>query len=406
VIKREKIFLWFGLALVLAALLGNEFLLAALFSRDGVLEERSAALIRIGEGMLIVLGFCTVLFRRAGWLVNIYLLSISLLLVLLGFEIYLRVPGIIKKIHIGRVRCQDEYLHHSLRPNVAAPLRWGDAEPMYYTNSLGYRDRQCREVPLRSESATRMLVLGDSFAECIGVEYEAGFIHKLEQLMRAAGRDVEILNAGVGSYCPSLEYRKLKQFLESGYQTDEVILLLDPADVHDEAVEYLGWEKKGPDEPLAGGLDLYPRIIIELRQRLAPPAGSRTEPARASRLDWFEYDVPVAWVQKGISICQEHIRKIAALCDQHSIRFILVLYPYPGQILSGNRPSIYQQNFSEFARQNGIEVVDISPAFFELEDWDTYFIPGDIHWNERGHTLVARELFKRFEILGRNPPND
>lgn len=392
--RRSKIFIYLGAIFIIVGLICNEWVLSALLSSDGSLEVKSLQLIRIIQGLFVGLGLLTIIFRKTGWIANLYLLLITLFIILAGVEIYLRIPGIIKKIRISRVRCKDEYLHHSLKPNVSAPLRWGRAEPIYHTNSLGYRDVKQRIVPEESLASTRILALGDSFAECIGVEYEDGFVFNLERLLRNKGMDVEILDAGVGSYCPSLEYRKLKKFLDKGYHTDKVILLVDPADIHDEAVEYLGWEKTGPEEHLSGSLDSYPMILKELRRRLATMGGGRKRRIGPGRKDWTEFSLEsTSWIDRGIAICQDNILKIVELCRENSIDFIMVLYPYPIHITSKHKPSAYQKVFGDFARQHKIKLIDLAPLFYRLQDWESYFIPGDIHWNEKGHTFVAQALF-------------
>lgn len=40
-------------------------------------------------------------------------------------------------------------------------------------------------------------------------------------------------------------------------------------------------------------------------------------------------------------------------------------------------------------------LIDPFPVFCNLPDWQAYFIPREIHWNERGHTLAAEVLFSR-----------
>ena len=46
-----------------------------------------------------------------------------------------------------RYRATSKLYHHDLRPNVAAPAVWG-TDYFVYTNSLGFRDREVRQVPL------------------------------------------------------------------------------------------------------------------------------------------------------------------------------------------------------------------------------------------------------------------
>jgi len=396
--RREKFFLIIGLALIVIALLVNEWSLAALFSRDGVLEPASRTIVRIAGSVLIVLGALTVLFRRRQFIANVYLLLFTVLLCLAAVEIYLRVPGWIKHKSIRELRRKDDYLHHTLKPNVSSRQGWGDKlRIMYHTNSLGFRDLEQREVSREPVADRRILLLGDSFVEGSGVEYRDHFAHKLESRLRESGRDIEVLNGGVASYCPSLEFRKLKRFLEAGYQADEVILMLDISDIHDES-KYVGWEKSGAEEFIMGGLDVYPRLFTEIKRRLLSRRGDDEVEAEPDRFTWTESvgEFP-HWVKEGLSLCKENILKIAELCREQGMKFSLVIYPHPEQLKSGRRPSPHQVMFSDFARENGILIYDLFPDFFSLADWEGYFIPGDIHWNEDGHARIAEMLYNRLK---------
>ena len=396
--KKELCFICLGIVLISAGIIFNDFLLAALFSRDGDLETKTRILIRIADLILILGGVLTILFRRSKNIINVYLLIGTLFFFLGVLEIILRVPGWQKR---GKypLKTRDEYLHHSLVPSTRGLNKWGHAEIVYYTNSLGYRDASIREVEKETPADRRILFLGDSFVEGVGVSWEDHFISGLEGLFEQAGDSVEILNAGVASYCPSLEYRKLKQFLDKGYRADVVVLLLDVSDVHDEAIWYKNWEETGPEDPILGSTNMYPMILRELKDRLkplfipkSPPGKKNPRPGRYNWTEFVGHNVP--WIEEGLETIKDNIRKIANLCRSNGMEFILVIYPQPTQLRSELRPSPAQRIFREFARENDIPLIDLFADFFLLPDWKTYFIPGDIHWNERGHEFVARRLWK------------
>ena len=96
------------------------------------------------------------------------------------------------------------YYHHDLRPSVSATTQWGERRYAILTNSLAFRDGATRRVPARGERR-RVLLLGDSFTEGLGVTWEESFAGRLA---RAAGGDLEILNAGVIGYSPKIHHLK------------------------------------------------------------------------------------------------------------------------------------------------------------------------------------------------------
>ncbi|MBQ00616.1 MAG: hypothetical protein CL477_08015 [Acidobacteria bacterium] len=70
-------------------------------------------------------------------------------------------------------------------------------------NSDGWRDH---ERPERPGQTPRIAVLGDSFVEAYSVDLEDAFTSRLEALAGESGREVEVLNLGVGGYGTLQEY--------------------------------------------------------------------------------------------------------------------------------------------------------------------------------------------------------
>ena len=69
------------------------------------------------------------------------------------------------------------------------------------TNSLAMRDSENRQISLESQSK-RVLLIGDSMIEGLGVDYDDSVAGNLQKIWQATG--VEVLNAGVVSYSPHL----------------------------------------------------------------------------------------------------------------------------------------------------------------------------------------------------------
>src|SRR5512139_3285168 len=114
---------------------------------------------------------------------------------------------------------------------------WGELRYPVITNSLGFKDASTRDVPLKSASR-RILLIGDSYAEGIGMRYEDSFAGLLQRAGQDGRDKIEFLNAGAVSYSPSIYYRKIKYLLDAGLQFDEVVLFSDTSDVADEATSY------------------------------------------------------------------------------------------------------------------------------------------------------------------------
>jgi hypothetical protein len=109
-------------------------------------------------------------------------------------------------------RIRNETYHHGFASNVSLTSRFGPMAYPMYTNSLGFRDRGPREITLVS-STPRLLFIGDSFTEGIGVPYEDTFVGLLAE--RLGKERVDVLNAAVASYGFVIYRRKIEHLLET-----------------------------------------------------------------------------------------------------------------------------------------------------------------------------------------------
>jgi hypothetical protein len=90
-----------------------------------------------------------------------------------------------------------------------------------------------RNVPLRFDGK-RVLFVGDSFTEGIGLPYEQTFVGRFA----SANRQLDVLNAGVSYYSPSGYYAKIKYLLGTGLRVDEVVVYIDISDIQEEATRF------------------------------------------------------------------------------------------------------------------------------------------------------------------------
>ena len=128
-------------------------------------------------------------------------------------------------------RISSEIYHHDLMSNVDVVEKWGDLlEYRITTNSIGFRDKYNKKIEKNSKKK-RILLLGDSFIEGSGLNYENTFSGLLQSYL---GKDYEVLNSAVASYSPSIYYAKANHFLSQGYEFDQALVFLDISDIYDE----------------------------------------------------------------------------------------------------------------------------------------------------------------------------
>ena len=131
-----------------------------------------------------------------------------------------------------RVRQSDPILNHSLTPSSRFISKTDEWEVEVKTNSDGFRDH---EWPKTRGNAFTIAVLGDSFVEGMGVEIDSCFAKRLEQGLNHESRDrkVAVLNCGVVSYSPLIEYLQLTTRILQ-YRPNLVIQCFDMSDIRDD----------------------------------------------------------------------------------------------------------------------------------------------------------------------------
>ena len=315
-------------------------------------------------------------------------------------------------------RVSDDVYHHGFKPRVSVDREyWGPLAASYRINSLGFRDRVVREVPLRGERR-RILFIGDSFTEGIGVDYEKTFVGLVEEAL--AERQIEVLNAGAASYTPIIDYRRVKYLVEDvGLRFDELVVFVDVGDIQDETTYALdadgrvsfkqhrwvvenraNWEQGKPAWLASMGLHGWLRkntLVTSTVYEAALTAlsdGPRRAAAWTVDAGAFEQ-----YGRAGLEKAQHHMDLLADLAAAHDIRLTVGVYPWPDLIVLRDHPSKQETAWREWASRRGAGFINCFPAFMRGDPQEIVrreFIRGDIHWNEAGHRRVADVVLAYF----------
>ena len=291
-------------------------------------------------------------------------------------------------------------------------------------------DIEVRDVPLEKGTDKRVVMLGDSFTEGMGLPFEKTFTGLLSE----RAQETEILNAGVSSYCPKLYYYKTKYLIEEvGLKFDELFVFIDISDVQDEVL-YKNFTPR-----LASGSErLSENIKRFLKQRsyiYSSVDGIYNREKRERKrkkykreyyppwLDYFwledvnplVYQVPnyvqlrEAWTKEenhdhflvvmGLNLAGEHMAKLAELTKRNNIKLTIGVYPWPAQLFNKDLDSIQVRYWRDFSKHYGLGFIDLFDTFIDNgltpdQTYLRYYIAGDVHWNESGHKVVADRLFK------------
>lgn len=316
--------------------------------------------------------------------------------------------------------------HHTLRPNTEFLYqRWGNLRHSVATNSLGFRDKTVRHVPLSSEKY-RILFMGDSFAYGVGLPYEKTFVCLIDSELEE--KNVEVLNAGVVSYSPAIYWKKTEYLLsKAGLRFDSLVVFLDISDIQDEADFYdTDGERvvlvKGPMPDMKYFFYEYTTILRNLCEvaeqayhwATEDPDTRRTEEDRQYGTNEYrslwtvDKEAYADYGARGLQKAKKHMSRLFDLLQAQGIDMTLVVYPWPTQILHEDRDSIQVRVWREWAAERSILFIDLFPDFIPVdappkEAIRKHFIPGDVHWNEEGHRLVARRFLEMWTDAGRSP---
>jgi hypothetical protein len=317
---------------------------------------------------------------------------------------------------------------HGFAANFDGYDLWGDVRYRLITDNLGFKDASVRDVPLKSASR-RILLIGDSFAEGIGMSFEDSFAGMLYRAGRDRQEKIEFLNAGVASYSPSIYFKKIAYLLGIGLQFDEVVLFSDPSDVTDEATSYFCIDddpkyrahcsategsaqpvgESPPEKPdfLVDRFVVTNRLRVYIKQSIRAFLGNRRRAINTdhARIGWAipgfdaSQDCQPLGVDGGIARSLQNMRASSDLLASRNIPLTIVVYPWAQQIAQGDRDSRQVSLWRDFCPGRCKAFINLFPAFFaaaqaDREWYEHLFILGDDHFSAAGNRFMFRELAK------------
>lgn len=320
-------------------------------------------------------------------------------------------------------RISDPYFNHTLSANFTGTEPWSGGRYQIFTNNLGFKDSKIRDVPLKIDKH-RILFIGDSFTEGIGIEYDKTWVGILDKKLKEKGYDV--LNAGVASYAPTIYYLKTKYLIEKGLKFDELVVFIDLSDVQNE-LAYQYWKPTTPYslrtlwEKYSHRVDFFfenrsltylhiirPILMGYHGRRLYTlfiDGGSKNEKEAKYVADmgrWtFDDEVWNDWGKEGVKLELEWMEKLHKLAKDNNIKMSIGVYPWPVQIEKKDLNSRAVSVWKDFSEKKELDFYNFFPVFiatstpYEIER-DLYFLPNDNHWNEVGHEVIAKEWLSAY----------
>lgn len=255
------------------------------------------------------------------------------------------------------------------------------------TNKLGLNDI---DHALKSDSAVRIAVLGDSFTEGLGATGDSAYFKLLQKLLQ----HTEVMGCGISGSDPVFAYKLLQQKLLD-YHPDIVTVTINSTDIGDLMVR--------------GGFERF------------QPGGK----LRFNKAPWWEFFFANSFIVRHIVLNGCHkdylfmtpqqrianesvavntlksaVDSFSVLCMANKTRCIFIFHPMPDEIKKGKMDC---GSVMHYAEDKGYEVVDLL-SYFKAHGITganiyRYYWPIDGHNNNAGYALFALAVKEQLDKL-------
>jgi len=335
-------------------------------------------------------------------------------------------------------RISSEIYHHGLMPNIDKIEKWGgQITKRLITNSIGFIDKTKSVIVKNNAKKKRILLIGDSFIEGSGLDYKYTVAGLLDDYL---GKNYEILNSAVGSYSPSIYFKKTEHFINQGYKFDQALVFLDVSDIYDELFvkfdengNILTSEKTKKQSYIKKQFYNLGRFLRDntVTFRFLNLLSDKTETVknylklkykssknlnkgffetdrddvmffRMTHIDrgyWTFNNEEFSKVKNGIEQSEKYLIKLFQLFKNNKIPSTLIIYPWPTQILYGDK--FHQVYWKEFAEKNNVNIISMYNSFISDDNRQFIFdnfLYGDIHWNKKGTKKIFNNLIKNINF--------
>ncbi|MBN1405713.1 MAG: hypothetical protein JW946_04270 [Candidatus Omnitrophica bacterium] len=353
---------------------------------------------------------------------NIILFVLSIVISFLVLSCILRIFFPIYSPNAKSKHKNDNFFEYSSKygwfhkKNISTWIETQEYATKVYINNKNLRGK---EHPYeKPKGAKRIIVLGDSFAFGLGVEDEETFSYKLEQLFKANGENVEVVNMGVDGFGTTQEWLLLK---EEGikYSPDMIICLFFTGNDIENNSRGFEYGQNKPFFTIKNNnlvLENYPvpknsanagySQEQESRWRVNIPVIKKFLQTHSYayvflrlRYNYLLYRLGIrssfdnnsgsqAWdITKAIFL------KMNDYCHNNKIKFLNVLVPTKEQMLS-IEPIDIQKKIAAFFNDNKLDYLDLFPSLVHRKDLNFTI---DSHWNKKGHEYIAKLLYERLK---------
>ncbi len=313
-----------------------------------------------------------------------------------------------------KYRIKHHFYHHDLAANFAGNGIWGYLTHRICTNEHGFKDK-CNGPSLKHYD---FAFIGDSFTEAIGMNFEDSFVGRF-----AIDSEYTVANLAVSSYSPVIYVNKVKDVLARGIEFDHLVVFVDISDLQDDSAVYKR-DRNGAvvdlvEADAAEGRGAFLEFAVEnfqlsalvyrLVKHVQVTLKPRPKPINLDRSDWTFNANSAGYgsygVDGAIALSVSYMNELYELLANRDIKLSVGVYPWPDQIFNDTLEKNKQtQIWRAFCENRCASFIDMFPVFNQLKVeigeealYESYFIEGDVHFNEAGNELIYRTLEREFQ---------
>lgn len=308
-------------------------------------------------------------------------------------------------------------------PDATVSVATADGEVRYVSNAQGMRDRP---RTLTSTASERVVVLGDSFVEGVGVDATNRFTDILEERT-----GVEFLNFGTAGHFGSVQEWLLYRHLASPYTHSRVFLFLLPDnDFSDNNAPRTSSNRYRPflQEEDGAYRVAYPFPFDQVQERQTGfPWGRRFRNRICNH--WYTAnvlnDLQFKKIKKLVrsssydTYSREDLekllhayRQIADLARPRPLTVVVIPRDadFEAHAAGRHRGRIVGDLVAFAAHREGIRIVDLMPGFLSyMKDHGVshraFFLDHDPHWSPLGHAVAANIVLASHRDLSPGAPS-
>jgi lysophospholipase L1-like esterase len=351
--------------------------------------------------------------RSAGWIANLTLAAISLLLTFAAFEAGVRLLVDFEEQKPSGVYDVD-YASGGLSFLPGRSRRYETPEFRFdaHYNSFGRRDVEW--PPAVVADPRNVLVIGDSLTYGIGVEHADTIPSRLEEFFAREGRPVEVMNFGMpGNLAAPPGYaRLLDDAIAKGFAARSVVVAIFVGnDFYPALLEQLEPKPAAPagaGARSAGGLLAHSKSFQFLKLRVSQSArlvGWALTLGRWLGVSFYDSAGTYVFLRERTPEQEATFRRILGhvgdmkrRCDETGRRLFAVILPNRIQVENRDALSsgVYDaarpdRDVLGYCEEIGIACLDLLPVMSAAweRDGEPLFYPVDRHPNRRGYRLIG-----------------